>query len=223
MDDRRDLTTAGQKMQLDLGSDRLKRDLTELRVRTREFREDLREVSRAGRETGQTLSRAFGDAILRGKNLSDVFKGLALRLGEQALNRALDPVGDALGTALSSGLEGVFARGFSAIRANAKGNAFANGKIVPLARGGVVDGPTFFPMRSGETGLMGEAGPEAIMPLARGADGRLGVRTQGGSGGNAPVTINFNVTTPDAASFRRSESQIAAVLNRMAERGARNR
>ena len=220
MEDRGNATTAGGKVQLDLDSDRLKRNLTELRVRTREFREDLRDVSRAGRETGQTLNRAFGDAILRGKNLSDVVKGLALRLSEQALNRALDPVGDALGNALTTGLEGLFARGFSSVQANARGNAFAHGKIVPLARGGVVDGPTFFPMRGGETGLMGEAGPEAIMPLTRGADGKLGVRTQGG--GHNAVTINFNVTTPDAASFQRSGSQIAAMLNRVAERGARN-
>jgi phage-related minor tail protein len=65
---------------------------------------------------------------------------------------------------------------------------------------------------------MGEAGPEAIIPLARGADGRLGVRAQGGGA----VHVTMNVSTPDAASFRRSGAQIAAELARMVERGRRN-
>jgi phage-related minor tail protein len=91
---------------------------------------------------------------------------------------------------------------------------------MPFARGGVVSAPTAFPMRGG-TGLMGEAGPEAIMPLRRGPDGRLGVEMAGGA---APhVTVTMNVTTPDAASFRRSRTQIAAEMSRALARGARNR
>ena len=61
----------------------------------------------------------------------------------------------------------------------ADGAAFSQGRVMPFARGGVVTAPTQFPMRGG-TGLMGEAGPEAILPLSRGADGSLGVRSQGG-------------------------------------------
>lgn len=203
----------GEELQVDLGAERLKRDLVELRLRTREYGRELRDVSRAGRETGDALSRAFSDAILRGKDLSDVFKSLALRLGQRALNSAVEPLGQALG----SSVQGLFNR----VLTNADGNAFAQGRVVPLARGGIVDGPTFFPMRGGRTGVMGEAGPEAILPLARGPDGRLGVRT-GGNGGGRNITINFNVATPDMAGFRRSETQIAAMLNRVAERGARN-
>jgi phage-related minor tail protein len=74
-------------------------------------------------------------------------------------------------------------------------------------------------MRNGR-GLMGEAGPEAIMPLARGADGRLGVQTQGGG---RPVSIVMNVTTPDVQGFARSQSQIAAQMARALARGDRNR
>jgi lambda family phage tail tape measure protein len=64
---------------------------------------------------------------------------------------------------------------------NANGNAFSAGRVTPFARGGVVSSPTLFPMRNG-TGLMGEAGPEAIMPLTRTADGKLGVRAAGAGG-----------------------------------------
>ncbi|MGO4701716.1 hypothetical protein [Dyella sp. 2RAB6] len=64
-----------------------------------------------------------------------------------------------------------------------------------FARGGIVNSPTLFPMATG-TGLMGEAGPEAIMPLARGPDGRLGVRngrSSSGGGVNNQISITVNV------------------------------
>jgi lambda family phage tail tape measure protein len=101
----------------------------------------------------------------------------------------------------------------------ANGAAFGAGRVAAFARGGVVDGPTQFPMRGG-VGLMGEAGPEAIMPLTRGADGKLGVRAGGGGGGTVQVTMN--ISTPDAAGFQRSQSQIAAEMNRAIARGRRN-
>ncbi|MCC7283670.1 MAG: tape measure protein, partial [Acetobacteraceae bacterium] len=70
---------------------------------------------------------------------------------------------------------------------SARGNVFDAGRLVPFAAGGIVSRPTLFPFASG-TGLMGEAGPEAIMPLARDSRGRLGVR-----GGDAASTVVVNV------------------------------
>ena len=67
------------------------------------------------------------------------------------------------------------------INVSAKGNVIQGGSIKPYAKGGVVAGPTVFPMAGGDMGLMGEAGPEAIMPLKRGADGKLGVEVAGRS------------------------------------------
>jgi hypothetical protein len=88
----------------------------------------------------------------------------------------------------------------------AKGGAFTNG---------VVDTTTFF-----NPAMMGEAGPEAIMPLARDSSGRLGVR---GNSGGANVNITFNISTPDANSFRASESQISARMHAAVVAGMRNR
>jgi len=82
----------------------------------------------------------------------------------------------------------------------------------------VVSSPTTFPMRGGR-GVMGEAGPEAIMPLARGPDGRLGVQSAGGRA----VNVVMNITTPDVQGFQRSQSQVAAQVSRALARGQRNR
>jgi lambda family phage tail tape measure protein len=72
---------------------------------------------------------------------------------------------------------------------NATGNVYGANGVVPFARGGIVNGPTMFPFAKG-IGLMGEAGPEAIMPLRRGADGRLGVAASGGAGVNVIVNVD---------------------------------
>jgi tape measure domain-containing protein len=71
----------------------------------------------------------------------------------------------------------------------ANGGVFAQNGVVPFARGGVVNKPTLFPFANG-VGLMGEAGPEAIMPLRRGPSGRLGVEATGGSS----VVVNVDAT-----------------------------
>lgn len=61
---------------------------------------------------------------------------------------------------------------------NANGNAFVNGHLQPFANGGVVSSPTMFPMSGNRTGIMGERGAEAIMPLKRTSNGQLGVQAQ---------------------------------------------
>jgi lambda family phage tail tape measure protein len=84
----------------------------------------------------------------------------------------------------------------------ANGGAFSSGsQIQAYADGGVVGGPTMFPMSGGKTGLMGEAGPEAIMPLKRGKNGKLGVETSGS--GSVVVNNNFNIAANGDESVKR--------------------
>jgi tape measure domain-containing protein len=71
---------------------------------------------------------------------------------------------------------------------SARGNAFDAGRLIPFARGGVLASPIAFPLAGGAAGIAGEAGPEAIMPLARDTRGRLGVR-----GGDRGGTVVVNV------------------------------
>jgi hypothetical protein len=79
------------------------------------------------------------------------------------------------------------ANGFLPLTKSAMGNVFMGGRMQAFASGGVVNGPTMFPMRGG-TGLMGEAGPEAILPLTR-INGSLGVRASGGGGPRTTVQV----------------------------------
>ena len=160
------------------------------------------------------LKRAFEGAVFDGKSLSDTLKNLGESLLQRTYSSTVRPVTNQLGGALASGIESLV----SGVLPFADGAGFVGGRVMPFAKGGVVSGPTTFPMRGG-VGLMGEAGPEAIMPLARGPDGRLGVETQGGA---KPVSVTVNVSTPDVEGFRRSQSQIAALVGRSLDRGRRN-
>jgi lambda family phage tail tape measure protein len=88
---------------------------------------------------------------------------------------------------------------------NAKGNVYAQNGIQAFARGGIVNGPTLFPFAKG-IGLMGEAGPEAIMPLRRGRDGNLGVMSSGG--GTTNVVVNVDAS---GSSVQGDQSQAKAL------------
>lgn len=160
------------------------------------------------------LRKAFDGVVFDGLKLSEALRSVAESMINATYNAALRPVTDHLGGLISQGV-GSLVQG---ILPFADGAAFSQGKVMPFAQGGVVSSATRFPMRGG-TGLMGEAGPEAIMPLARGPDGKLGVR----GGGGSAVSVVMNITTPDVQGFQRSQSQIAAHMSRALSSGNRNR
>jgi phage-related minor tail protein len=174
-----------------------------------------REVNTLSSGIGGGLRRAFDGLVFDGVKLSDALRGVARTMADTIYGVAMKPVQNALGGALAQGLNGLL----GGLMPFEKGGAFVQGRVMPFAKGGVVAQATAFPMR-GATGLMGEAGPEAIMPLARGADGRLGVQAAGSA---RPVTVVMNITTPNVQGFQRSQTQIAAQAQRMLARGQRNR
>ncbi len=178
---------------------------------TSSLQRELQETARLGRQFGTVLTSAFEGVALKGRGLSDVIRTVGLGLSRIALDAAFKPLGQAFGGAFADAIGG-------AGLAFAKGGVLDRGTPIPFATGGIVAAPTTFPLGQGQ-GLAGERGPEAIMPLSRGPDGRLGVAA---SGSDAGPVITFNVATPDAESFRRSESQIAALLARAVGQGQRN-
>jgi phage-related minor tail protein len=169
---------------------------------TSAFERSLRQMQLDADRFGSALTGALKQAVLEGSSLEDVLKGLGRQLAGQALSAGLKPL-----EGLISGVAGNLLGGLT---------PFAKGGV-PGLNGGIVNTPTVFGAGGG-LGVMGEAGAEAILPLRRDSSGRLGV----GGGGAAPVTINVAITTQDAASFRKSEAQIAALMARTVARGNRN-
>ncbi len=158
---------------------------------------ELERISDLADGVSRSLSRAFRGAILDGRSLNSVLGEVARSFADIALKAALQPLGNLVG--------GLVEQVFTA----------TNPAVTPFAKGGVIAAPSYFPLAGG-LGLAGEAGAEAILPLSRGADGRLGV-----AGGGGAVNVTFNVTTSDARSFAASEAEISAMLLRAVRRGSR--
>jgi phage-related minor tail protein len=184
----------------------------------RRMRESLaatgKDVATLEKGLSRGLRKAFDGLVFDGATLSEALDSVATSMMNTTFNAALRPVTDHFGGLLASGV-GSLVQG---ILPFAEGAPFSQGRVMPFASGGVVSSATPFGMRGG-MGVMGEAGPEAIMPLARGPDGKLGVR---GAGGGGPTVI-MNITTPDVQGFARSQNQIAAQMNRALGRSNRNR
>ncbi|MCA3630960.1 MAG: phage tail tape measure protein [Methylobacterium sp.] len=170
----------------------------------------MRALDTVTSQFGRSLSRALASGIAQGKGFDDILKNIGQRFLEIALKAAFKPLENSLGSMFSSLFSGLGGLG---------GLGGGGGPATFFAEGGVINTPHFFPMGRG-LGIAGERGAEAILPLSRGPDGRLGVAT--GAGGNGPVRIVMNISTPDAESFRRSEAQVSASLARAVARGQRS-
>jgi phage-related minor tail protein len=159
------------------------------------------------------ISKAFAQATTGGKQFDDVLKSLMLKLSNMAVLNAFKP----LAKDLAGGLQGIFNGVFGG---DSNGSSGSGQVLTAFASGGVIGAPTYFPLAGGGLGLAGEAGPEAIMPLTRGPDGRLGIANAGG--GAAGGNISVQIATPDLGSFRRSESYLTGQIARAVARGQRS-
>ena len=143
----------------------------------RDLKEKFNEAGKAGREMADEVGAALKDIIIKGGDANEVISQL-----------------------LSSFASSLFDKGWTglmnSIFPNANGNAFDGGVVQAFASGGVVSRPTLFGMKSG-LGLMGEAGPEAILPLKR-INGKLGVMAGGAGGDGVTVNVSINVDASGA-------------------------
>ncbi|TLP44820.1 phage tail tape measure protein [Cohaesibacter sp. CAU 1516] len=185
----------------------------EVEADLKSFTRDLNAAKKQADMLGDKVGDAMADALIGGRSLEQIFRNLALDVSKGFLTAGIAPLRELVSGGVSN-----LAQGFLSSLLGPSASQGIAGGMTPFATGGVVNGPTLFPMGAG-AGLMGEAGPEAILPLQRGPDGRLGVST--GSGQSAAVSIVMNITTPDAHSFAKSENQIATKLARAVGRGRR--
>lgn len=173
--------------------------------------QEIARLTQLTERLGASFASTFARGVSEGRRFDDMLRQMGRSLVDIGLKAALSPLQQALSGGVARLLGGIFHPG--------PGTAFPPlPPVRPFAKGGVVAAPTYFPLGGG-LGLMGERGAEAILPLARGPDGRLGVRAGAGEG-RAP-TIVVTIQTPDAESFRRSEAQVAAALARAVSRGRR--
>lgn len=145
------------------------------------------------------LNSAFASVLDGTKTLGEALLDFASNVLAQV---AQDLFAQQFSKPIAAGIAGIFA---------ADGRVFNSAGVTPFAKGGVVGGPTIFPFANG-VGLMGEAGPEAIMPLARGADGRLGVTAANGN--SAPSVIINNYSGQDATASSDSAGNLVVEIGR---------
>lgn len=168
------------------------------------MKKDLETIDKLALRITTTLANGFGVASRSGKTFNETLGAIGQSLLRLAIRESTRTI--------TSGLVKELSAVFTPQEAGAA-------SVIPHANGGIIASPAYF-SASKAVGLMGERGAEAIMPLARGADGRLGVVTQNDSA--RPVSVTVNIAATDLDSFRRSESQITSALARAVARGHRH-
>ena len=180
------------------------------------------------------LSQALTTPLREGENAFQRFGNVALNVIQQIAQSWLSngisnllsggsgnkgkSLGDRLSGAIKGGAAGsaggwwgAAAGAIGGFFKNADGNAFYNGNVIPFAKGGVVSQDTYFPMRNGRTGLMGEKGAEAIMPLKRTTNGQLGVQATA-----APANVNiYNQSGADIETVQRPDGETDIFIKRV--------
>ena len=197
--------------------------------------------------SSMTFLKELGTALGEGKNASESMENaleamaqellnqlplLFMQAGLQLIGQGQWPIGLGL---MAAGLSTTFVSGYvdgkmKSAKANALGGVYGDESYSAFAKGGtftnqIVSKPTYFRFAKGSdfgTGLMGEAGPEAIMPLTRGADGSLGVSASGIGAGDVQVNIPVTVysdepvevhDTEDENGQRKIEILVGAMIN----------
>ena len=157
------------------------------------FQREIQKATNVAEGFGRAMTKAFDGAIVRGRDFGDVLRSLALQLSSMAIGSALKPIGEGFGKMFEQFLGGSLA---------------ATASAQPFAAGGAIATPSYFP--PGATA--GEQPAEAMLP-----PGDFRAQSDRRS-----LAVTVNVSTPDAASFRRSEAYLSGTIARAVARGERS-
>lgn len=170
-----------------------------------------------GKQISSSLSSGLVNALRNGGNAFEAFSSLATTALQKVLDKLIEmsfvtPVLNAF----TGGTGGTLFSGIAKIFGSANGNVFQNGNVIPFAKGGVINQPTIFPMANGGTGLMGEAGAEAVMPLRRMSNGRLGVEAENENGKAVQVNI-YNQSGANVETRKRDDGSMDIFIRKVNE------
>ena len=199
------------------GADSAKSAWEEAAEAVRKAQEKAREMAEG---LAQDITGPIKEALTSGEFTWESFASAISRIAQNLATRLIDlafkPIENALINAFSGGGAGGGGGFLASLFGFARGGVFAGGQeLTAFARGGVVNRPTVFPFARG-IGLMGEAGPEAILPLRRGRGGRLGVEMNGDGASPAASmsTRIINVLDPSVVGdYLATPSGERAILN----------
>ena len=157
---------------------------------TKSFGGQMQSKLKSFNDSIKTIQESMADVVVKGiKGMEDALVNFVMTGKLNFKNLANSIISDMARIAIQQTITKPFTNFISGIFGSANGNAFVDGKVQKYAYGGVVNKPTIFPMANG-IGLMGEAGAEAILPLRRGNNGKLGVQSTGGNIGNIVVNVD---------------------------------
>ena len=151
---------------------------------TKSFGSQMQSKLKSFNDSIKTIQESMADVVVKGiKGMEDALVNFVMTGKLNFKNLANSIISDMARIAIQQTITKPFTNFISGIFGSANGNAFVDGKVQKYAYGGVVNKPTI--------GLMGEAGyPEAILPLKRGSNGKLGVQSTGSSIGNIVVNVD---------------------------------
>jgi len=184
---------------------------------TKSFSGQMQSKLKTFNDSIKTLQESMADVVVKGiKGMEDALVSFVMTGKLNFKNLANSIISDMARIAIQETITKPFTNFITGLfTKNANGNAFVDGKVQKYAYGGVVNRPTFFPMANGGVGLMGEAGyPEAILPLKRGSNGKLGVQSTGGGTTNIVINVDTSTTSVNSNTNQANEfgEQLAAAV-----------
>jgi len=164
-------------------------------------------IKKDGDDFGKSVQNTVGNAFSR---MGDALTSFVTEGKADFASLAKSIIADLIRIAIQAAIVRPLMKAFG-LSAFADGGVINQGSVTAFASGGVVSQPTMFPMANG-MGLMGEAGPEAIMPLRRNKDGRLGVEIAGGSRGSSVFAPSVNVVVNGGSQNKEKDEEYGKTI-----------
>jgi hypothetical protein len=217
-------STAAAQVQVQTPRERLEGEAGRVKEELAKLTDPVNMITNAAAGIGDAFAMSFKGIIDGSMTAKEALANFFTSVADMFLDMAAQIITKMITMAILNAVLGVLPGGDPAkaggdwigavgrLSPNAAGNAFGANGIIPFAKGGIVNSPTLFPFAKG-TGLMGEAGPEAIMPLQRGADGKLGVLASGGGGGDVNVVVNVDAKGSSVEGNDQGANQLGRVIS----------